>query len=743
MYVADGGNDRVEVWAPDAQAAHDTKTIYYTKTANTEYPSCGGHVEWENLPCETLPAAQPEDKISVPITTTTYNMWGEPETITETFGSTTRTRKMTYDAAGRNLTNEVTATADKALPKVTNEYNTETGALVKQSTTSGEETKTVTSVFNTLGELEKYTDADGDTTSYLYNVDGSVEEMSYKINGETYKQTYAYSPSTGELTKLQDSTADTFTASYDPEGKLLTQGYPNGMTATYTYNPSGEATNLEYEKTTHCTEKCILFSDSIIPSIHGEVMSQTSTLAKETYAYDSDGRLTEEQETPTGQGCKTRIYVYDEESNRTSQTSREPTTENKCATEGGTTERHIYDEANRLTDEGVEYDTLGNTTKLPAGDAGGHELTSTYYTDSQLATQTQNGKTIEYSYDPAGRTRKTTTNSKTTMITHYPGPGEAIAWTSETTEGTEKWSRDIPGIAGELTATQNNGEQPILQLHDLNGNIIGTASLNETETKLSNTYNSSTFGVPTTTSPPKYTWLGATGITSELPNTGITNKAGMSYVPQVARELQTIPIVAPGALPNGSGPGQAYTAQVAPPGLETALMAQAEQIYAEVKSSEQKVAEEETEKALKRCREEGGCEASAPRSTQGGAGEASIFGDPEVYLSAGEAKGFAYAIRYGASLVGVIASALLPEVDVFLEALEIVGDNALSEAAEKLERCYQPLYESHNTASGKCKVFVDLVAGFIPSYWGVELCWKKEYKRKNSIHVTYRYCEPS
>jgi hypothetical protein len=44
-------------------------------------------------------------------------------------------------------------------------------------------------------------------------------------------------------------------------------------------------------------------------------------------------------------------------------------------TEGGIVERHSYDEANRLTDAGVEYETFGNTTKMPSVDAGGHEIT--------------------------------------------------------------------------------------------------------------------------------------------------------------------------------------------------------------------------------------------------------------------------------------------------------------------------------------------------------------------------------
>ena len=586
IYISDSGNNRVELWMPDNQAAHDAKTIYYTKAANSEYPTCGEHVEWENLPCETTPVAQPEDKLDLPVTTITYNIWDEPETTEEKFGATSRTKKLTYDSAGRELTSEVTSTGDTALPKITNEYNSETGALVKQtSTKAGEETKTVTSSYNTLGELVKYTDADGNTSTYTYDEDGRVEEMS---DGKG-SQIYAYSPSTGQLTKLWDSAAGTFTATYDAEGKMLTEGYPNGMTATYTYNLAGETTGLEYEKKTHCTSSCTWFSDTQIPSIHGEVLSQTSSLSSEIYTYDTAGRLTQVQETPTGQGCKTSLYTYDEESNQTSLTSIPAGTEGKCSSEGGTTERHTYDEANHLTDEEVVYDPFGNTTKLPASDAGGHELKSTYYADNQLATQSQNGKTIEYTYDPAGRTRKTVTGS-TTVISHYAGPGEGISWTSESAE---KWTRNVPGIGGELAAVQNSGETPVLELHDLHGNIIATAALSETETKLLTTYNSTTFGVPSKEgTPPPYAWLGASGLKTELP-TGIATKSGATYVPQIARDLQTEPITPPGPTPNGT-PGPSYTAQVSP-GLIAAVGQTAEQIYAEVKAAEQRAEEQRAE----------------------------------------------------------------------------------------------------------------------------------------------------
>src|SRR4029077_18966881 len=144
---------------------------------------------------------------------------------------------------------------------------------------------------------------------------------------------------------------------------------------------------------------------------HGETLTQTSTLSKENYAYDNAGQLTEAQETPAGKACTTRLYAYDEESDRTSLTTRTSSNET-CPTEGGSTERHVYDEADRLTDEGVTYEALRNITKLPATDAGQDEPPRSYHLDGQVATQTQHEKTIAYAYDPEERTRETTTTVK-------------------------------------------------------------------------------------------------------------------------------------------------------------------------------------------------------------------------------------------------------------------------------------------------------------------------------------------
>ena len=185
--------------------------------------------------------------------TDTYNIWDEPETVTEKFEWTTRTKKMTYDSAGRLLTNEETASpaTDTALPKVTDKYSAETGVMVEQSTTSGETTKKIKGVYNTLGQLTEYTDASGNTTQYVYSGpvnDNQVEEVSY--GGKKGSQIYSYNATTKQLEKLLDvgpegaPGAGTFTAGYDIEGKMASEIYPNGLTAKYTFNPAGEATGV-------------------------------------------------------------------------------------------------------------------------------------------------------------------------------------------------------------------------------------------------------------------------------------------------------------------------------------------------------------------------------------------------------------------------------------------------------------------------------------------------------------------
>jgi RHS repeat-associated protein len=557
VWVADTGNGRATEWAPNGTgyegtgkaSPHSTQTVYYSAEANVTVPGCGGHPEWAGLVCQTQPAKQPEGALpKLPVTVTTYNLWDEQETQTETVGTTIRTTTTGHDAAGRVTTVTITSTTGTALPAVTNEYSSLTGGLTKQSTTTEGHTLSISEVINSLGLLESYTDADGNTSTYKYDVDSRAESVS---DGKG-TQTYTYNTTSGLVSKLTDSAAGTFGESETLEGGVASLTYPNGMTATYSENRAGEDTGLQYVKTTNCTTNCTWYSETTVPSIHGQTASNTTPSTSTTNAFDPVGRLTQVQETPTGEGCVTRVYGYDLDSNRTSLTTRAPGTKGACAAEGGTSEVHGYDEADRLLDSGATFNAFGETASVPAIDAGGSVLTSAYYSNSQVATQTQNGETISSNLDPAGRTRETVATGKTNadVISHYVSGGEAPAWTIEPTSG--NWTRYIKtptGLAGE----QTNGETPILQLSDLHGDIVATAELSPTATKLLSSGKRSTeYGVPTSTEPSKYAWLGGPQRATELAS-GVVAMGVRSYIPQLGRFLQTDPVE------GGSANAYAYT----------------------------------------------------------------------------------------------------------------------------------------------------------------------------------------
>ncbi len=546
IYVADADNNRVEVWMPDDQAVHDTRTVYYTAKEEAETSACRDHPEWVGLVCQTVPVAQPGGGMpELPTKTIAYNMWDQAEQVTETFGTTERTTKTEYNTGGQALATEEASSNDKALPKITDKYSTTTGLLEEQSTTVGEKTQAVKSKYNRRGELESYTDASGNTATYTYNEDDQIATVKDGSDEGKGEQTYHYSEETGELTELADVGAGTFTASYDAQGEMTSVGYPNGMTASYTHNAVGAATGLEYKKVTHCTESCTWFKDSLTPSIHGETLTQNSTLAEESYTYDSTGRLTQVQETPAGEGCTTRAYSYGEDGERTRLATSKPGSEGKCTSENPVVEAHTYDSADQMTDEGITYEPFGDTTKLSASDADGQAITSEYYLDSQVYKQTQHEETSEYKLDPEDRVLETVNTGKTssTVTDHYDGPGNSIAWTSEP----GKWERRIPGIEGALAAVQTGTakEDVTLELHDLQGNIVATVEDSETATKLAASYNSTEFGAPNSKGePPKYAYQGASGLTSEG-STGRIVQDGITYVPQTGAMLQPPEDLAP------------------------------------------------------------------------------------------------------------------------------------------------------------------------------------------------------
>jgi YD repeat-containing protein len=589
----------IEEWTPAPQPettgkkeAHDMRTEFYTAGTEAESASCRNHPEWVGLECQVAPAVEPDVKNApnLPVTTTTYNMWDEPEDVVEEFGTTTRTKIVQYDAAGRKISTKVLAEVthpaheheqvDEALPKTTYAYNEKLGTLHTQSTTSeGRPPETTIAEYNTLGQLVEYTDAAGNTTTYSYNVDGRPHEVNFgAVDGGDAYQVYTYSGTTGELATLFDSTAGTFAATYDEEGRMTMETYPNGVLARYSYDDVGDATGLEYQKTTECTEvkeRCVWYKQSVTPSIHGEAVAEQTSLADISATYNEAGWLTEVQETLPEGACRKlkRAYTYEEEGERTSYATDPPESSGKCGKKE-VIATHSYDTGDALVDTGVEYEGLGNITKLPAADAAGAEgseaspLETSFYADSQVATQTQGGVTTHYGYDPEGRVLETEGTAGATVY-HYGSAGGTPTWT---TRGGDQWTRNIRGIDGVLDAIQSAGKSPTIELHDLEGDVVGTAEDdNEKETQLLTPYRSTEFGVPTTASPPPYSWLGGSGVSTEL-ESGTIVESGAAYVPEIAAPLQTDGIAIP------ENVATQYTSMIEPWVAESLASGAAEQL---------------------------------------------------------------------------------------------------------------------------------------------------------------------
>ena len=172
-------------------------------------------------------------------------------------------------------------------------------------------------------------------------------------------------------------------------------------------------------------------------------------------------------------------------------------------------------------------------------------------------------------------------------------------------------------------------------------NIVGAVEDSETVTKLASTYNSTDFGVPNEgKTPPKYAWLGAAGVSTETSfGSGVATQGGASYVPQVARALQTAPVVPPGAFPNGS-PGTQFTAAPVTAGAIAGAQEIATQFWQEAEAERQKAKEREAAEALQKCQEEGGCGAEVPGEEE--------FGDPiRCYVGGGIVNENGYVTIFG------------------------------------------------------------------------------------------------
>jgi tripartite motif-containing protein 71 len=402
-----------------------------------------------------------------------------------------------------------------------------------QTTPFDRQATTVT--YDSLGRPTAYEDADGNVSTTTYDLDGRPVRTTDAKGSKTLR----YDPTSGLPVELEDSAAGLFTVSYNADGSLVKRTLPDGLTAQTTYNEAGEPTHLTYTKQSYCGASCTWLDFGLERSINGQILRESGTLGTDRYAYDKAGRLISAQETPQGGQCTTRAYTYDADSNRTSLTTRSPGIGGVCAESGGTTRNYEYDAADRLMGSEITYDNFGRITSLPAADAGGKALTTSYFSTDMVASQSQGGVTNTFTLDASlrQRSRLQAGGLEGTEVFHYDSPGDSPAWT----ERGSTWTRSIAGIGGELAAIQESGKEITLELTNLHGDVSATAAISPEATSLKGTFSYDEFGNPVSGSAGHYGWLGGKQRRTELPS-GVVQMGARSYVPQVGRFLSTDPV---------------------------------------------------------------------------------------------------------------------------------------------------------------------------------------------------------
>lgn len=423
--VYDGDGRAIETRLPDgaggsadSASPRTTKTVYFTATGTG---ACVSAVN-AGLVCQSGPGAQPSSGPALALTTAAYTMYGDPATVTQTYGTGSgapvRTTTTTYDAAERATGTSTTLSGvtgsggPRAVPDVAYGYDPATGLQTTTTTGSGGSARTLTTTYDSVGNASSYTDATGAKTYTGYDVDGRVASTVDAKGATTWDydsaasagehrglltvERHASSPvstdtlgSSGSTTAAGglDLTAGAsassvfgFTAAHDADGASAKVTYPNGMSAFTHTDSVGNSVALTYGTGTSGTGTSDLAAFTATVGGLDQTIGQASTVnalprSRQAYSYDGAARLTGVDDTVyTGAGgatasCTRRSYSFDAHSNRTGLATSAPGP--TCTSAGGSSVTSTFDSGDRITTAGYTYDQIGRTSTAPAGDAAG------------------------------------------------------------------------------------------------------------------------------------------------------------------------------------------------------------------------------------------------------------------------------------------------------------------------------------------------------------------------------------
>ncbi|MFE4653637.1 DNRLRE domain-containing protein [Streptomyces sp. NPDC056707] len=319
-----------------------------------------------------------------------------------------------------------------------------------------------------------------------------------------------------------------------------TKKLPGGYTMSQTSNPAGMAMQRTY---TRDSDGEVLFSETLIPTVHGQRSSYTGSLGQtssQTYRYDKAGRLVRAEDDTVDSVCITRSYTLDKNANRKTLATSAAEPGLACTSTGATTTSHTYDSADRLADSGYTYDAFGRTAASPG-------TTLAYYTNDLVRQQTAGSQRQTWTLDSQLRFRGWTVETNATgswaqtqsKLNHYSSDADTPRWTVEaTTTGTV--TRNINGFDGQLVATTAKTGSTVLQLVNLHGDVV--MQLPTTAGEAPTVLITDEFGNRTNTSSAiRYGWHGGMHRSTET-LTGLTLMGVRLYNPATGRFLSADPV---------------------------------------------------------------------------------------------------------------------------------------------------------------------------------------------------------
>jgi RHS repeat-associated protein len=257
--------------------------------------------------------------------------------------------------------------------------------------------------YYTSGQVKAKTDANGNTTNYLYNYDN-------------------------KLIKETDPMNNSASYDYDLNGNLTTKVNPNGSVANYDYDENGRVIR-EKKPTANGTIGITRYAYDVLGNKIKEVLPNQYDAAKDTndlvltmkgksYSYDSMSRPTAAY---SADGDLVQAVKYDGKGNAIKTVNGINFNGDINTSKGTTYEYDGLDKAVSKTDEmnntiKSEYDVLGNVVKQT--DARGNSASYIYNHDSTLAeVDYPDGGSIKLGYDLLGR--KTSVTDQRNFTTTY------------------------------------------------------------------------------------------------------------------------------------------------------------------------------------------------------------------------------------------------------------------------------------------------------------------------------------